>query len=106
MCVLSMVMDEFSKAPEWQLIPNKQIGWPYLTNPGNITISSPQTLTKEDINKLEQLIKDFKEAVNIAQKLDILLKKPDCVDPEKHKLVQRVAELEAQLEQIKQITNP
>lgn len=105
MCFVSMIMDEFNKAPEWQLIPNQPIGYPYITNPGNITSSFTQTLSKEDITKLEQLVKDFKEAVNIAQKLDILLKKPDCVDPEKHKLVQRVAELEEQLVKIKQITN-
>ena len=105
MCVLSMVMDEFGKHPDWQLVPTNPPIYPFVTNPGAITFT-PQQLTKADIDKLEQLVKDFKEAVQIAEKLDILLKKPDCVDPEKHKLVQRVAELEDQLNKIKQITNP
>ena len=98
MCFVSMVMDSYKpQFPEWkwtqEIVPN-----PAIPSETKITLS---TLGKEDLAKLEKLIAEFKEAVAIANRLDVLTKKPDCVDPEKEKLVARVAELEAQLAAIR-----
>lgn len=97
MCFISVVMDDFNKRPEWQLIPNQVQTYP------SPPIWNINTISKEDIDRLEKLVAEFKEAVVLANRLDILTKKPDCIDPEKAKLIDRVAELETQLEKIKQI---
>lgn len=48
-------------------------------------------------DELRKLIDDFRAALEAAKKLDKLMKQPDCVDPEKAKLVKRVAALERKL---------
>lgn len=103
MCYISMVMEDFTKRDEWQLIPNQLPFVPnFIPNPGNQSVIIT-SLTKQDIDKLEKLIAEFKEAVVLANRLDVLVKKPDCIDPEKAKLITRVAELEEQLNKIKGI---
>lgn len=97
MCVYSLVIDDF----------NKQFPNPWKTAPAtpNATPTWPSTTTSTwpvlDLDRLEKLIKEFKEATALAEKLDALMKQPDCVDPEKVKLVARVAELEKELKKAK-----
>ncbi len=47
-----------------------------------------------DLALLRTLINEFKEAVEAAKKLDALMRQPDCTDPEKAKLQERVNKLE------------
>jgi hypothetical protein len=55
---------------------------------------------KDAIEELKQLIKEFKEAAEHAKKLDTLMQKPDCEDPDKAKLLGRIAELEKAIAQL------
>lgn len=71
------------------------------------TPTSTFTITQSvDLVELARLIEDFKEAVAAAKKLDVLTKQPDCEDPEKAKLVARVADLEKQLEAVREAAAP
>jgi len=74
-----MVMDHYSTT-----FPQQQPTW-------TVTYEPSET------ERLRKLIDEFKEAVEAAKKLDVLTNQPDCVDPEKAKLEERVAELERQL---------
>lgn len=65
------------------------------------TITFTQPLLQLPLDELRKLIDEFKEAVAAARTVDRLTGQPDCADPEKAKLEQRVAELEAQLAAIK-----
>jgi hypothetical protein len=47
---------------------------------------------------LRTLIDEFRRALEAAKTVDLLTGQPDCVDPEKAKLEERVARLEAELE--------
>lgn len=80
MCVVSMVFDYYDKTIPWPA-PNKPYEW-YPPLP-------PVDLDKQ--------IKDFLEALQAAKKVDKLTAQPDCEDPEKAKLLDRVAELEKRL---------
>jgi hypothetical protein len=53
-----------------------------------------------DVAELKQLIADFKEALKAAKLLDKLTKQPDCEDPEKAKLEERVAKLEEAIKKL------
>jgi hypothetical protein len=53
-----------------------------------------------DVERLAKLVKEFREAVAAAEKLDTLLKQKDCVDPEKVQLQARVVFLEALIERL------
>jgi hypothetical protein len=68
-----------------------------LTPFGNVT-----DLTQAEVDDLRKLIAQFKEATAAAKKVDALTAQPDCEDPEKVKLQDRVKELEAQLEAIRE----
>lgn len=99
MCVVSMVSDHYSP-----LIPFPT--WPGEYSPTPITVttgkgSMPVVISQEEVDRLRALIKDFKEAMEAAAKVDRLTGQPDCVDPEKKKLTERVAALELQLEAFK-----
>jgi hypothetical protein len=94
MCVMSMVHDHFGP-----LIPDVT---PWGTTPPSITPIDLSGLangiaTAQAIAELRQLIADFRAAVEAAAKVDLLTKQPDCVDPEKAKLEERVARLEKAL---------
>lgn len=60
------------------------------------------TLEPDYISTLRTLIEDFRKMVEIAKRVDILSKQPDCADPEKLKLEERVKELEAKLNAIRE----
>ena len=47
-----------------------------------------------DLAELRKLIAEFREAIEAAKKVDVLTKQPDCLDPEKAKLQERVDRLE------------
>src|SRR5262245_24767074 len=72
MCVLSMVMDYYK----------------------------PKIFNTDEAD-FKKLVKDIKEAVDAAKKVDELTGQPDCVDPEKAKLMERVAELEKEVQKLK-----
>ena len=89
MCVVSMVMDHYE--PRIQPLDWTGLGGGTWTNtPG----------MREQIEELKKLIAEFKEAVEAAKRIDVLTKQPDCEDPEKVKLLDRVAELERRLDQL------
>lgn len=83
MCVISMVMDYYKP-----MIPDPGLVAPTLNS--TLTFTSPYV----DLEELRKLIDEFKQAVEAAKKVDILTGQPDCVDPEKAKLEERVARLE------------
>lgn len=90
MCVMSMVHDEFAGRLANQGLMDQ--GWTGVPN----WLPKPE-LTAEDITALRQLVVDFREAVAAAKVVDRLTGQPDCVDPEKAKLEERVTELETRL---------
>lgn len=87
MCVISDVMDRYNP---WfpQTVPDP-------TQPGSTfdwsKIFTPQA---PDLTEMRKLIDEFKEAIEHAKKLDVLMKQPDCIDDDKAKLLERVARLE------------
>lgn len=91
MCVVSMVHDHFAplipQAPQWP--------WNITPTPSTQTISfgTPPNLDKE-IAELRKVIAEFREAIAAAKKVDILTGQPDCVDPAKAKLEERIAAIE------------
>lgn len=104
MCIVSMVHDHFKKEFEpfkrWPQAPFEPYE-PYIPMPGPPSPIpyapnqlAPQIVAPGEVEKVRQLIKDFREAVEMALKLDVLTKQPDCIDPEKAQLEKRVAELE------------
>lgn len=80
MCMMSMVHDHYK-----DLFPSPTYPWPS---------PSAASVPPIDIEALRNLINDFNAAVAAAKTLDVLMKQPDCVDPEKAELQKRVASLE------------
>ncbi len=95
---MSLVMQEFEPhIPRPQEIwPEKNPEWPYLetTNP----------IIRFDPVQLKELLDAFHAAVKAAEVFDRITGQPDCVDPEKAKLEERVAELEAKLSEVNRLT--
>jgi hypothetical protein len=85
MCVISMVMDNFEDRF------NRK---PY----GMLPSTQPVVISPPELAELRELIAQFKEAVQAAKTVDRLTGQPDCVDPKKAKLEERVAELERRLD--------
>lgn len=88
MCIVSMVYDQYRDRfpPIW---PAPQ-PTPIITEPawpGTAPLST-------EIAELRKLIAEFREAVEMAKKLDALLKQPDCTDPAKATLEERVRRIE------------
>lgn len=104
MCVVSAVMDQWRPHfPSPNVTPN-----PYPWPPGGGTVPGrypvvPKSYSQDD---LQRLIDAFRDAVKSAKVLDEITGQPDCEDPEKAKLIERVAELEAQLEAIRSAASP
>jgi hypothetical protein len=103
MCVVSMVHDHFSKTIEpWHERVRKFQEDAGITTGttavGTVTISQPPDLTE-----LKTLIAEFRELVAAAKKIDAVTGQPDCVDPEKAKLEDRVRALEAQMEKLSKV---
>ncbi len=86
--------------------PKIPVDWGTEFIPGTVTITSPQPEPQksdteklvEEIAALRKVIADFREALQAAMKVDRLTNQPDCADPEKAKLEQRVADLERRLD--------
>lgn len=76
MCVVSMVYDRYK---------------PYIP-PADVPIISAA--------ELRQLLDEFREAIKAAQTVDRLTGQPDCADPDKAKLEERVTKLEKRLDDI------
>lgn len=111
MCVVSMVHDHFyPKFPkdieEWPGIVPVIPVTPASIPSGTVTITTGpikapfQIISNEEVEALQKLINDFKTAVEAAKAVDRLTGQPDCVDPEKKKLEERVAKLEQQIAQL------
>lgn len=93
MCVTSAVMDQYNPyIPPSTWKPNT--GLPYTVPP---TIQ-PQPII--DPVQLKELLDSFHKALEAAKIFDRLTGQPDCEDPEKAKLEERVAELERRLDAI------
>lgn len=82
MCVVSMVFDHYQE-------PFKQ--WTGTNLPDFLKPTSPEVL------ELRQLIAEFREALKAAKTVDKLTGQPDCEDPKKATLEERVAALERAL---------
>jgi hypothetical protein len=54
-------------------------------------------VSAEDVAELRKLIREFREALAAAKTVDRLTKQPDCEDPKKATLEDRVAALEKRL---------
>jgi hypothetical protein len=94
MCVISMVMDHYEpRIPKIDPLP----GWV-------VPMSPVPTLPPGvgSIEELRKLLADFHEAVAAAKRVDELTNQPDCVDPKKATLMERVADLERRLSRIEE----
>lgn len=100
MCVYSAIFDHYGPRfdpwikPTVPSVPFEPI------NPQPPIDLSPFNI-KSEIEELKKLIKEFKEAAEHAKKLDALMQKPDCEDPDKAKLLDRIAELEKAIAALK-----
>lgn len=102
MCMVSAVMDEFRPYIPPREFPKVYPGGPHEAPPKQWSLNPPgRQEIKLDPQQLQELIDAFREAVQAAAAFDRITGQPDCVDPEKAKLEDRVEELEDQLEQIK-----
>ncbi len=98
-CTVSQVFDHYTdKFKPWQ------IPWDGTPNP-HITPQIPPVLSPPMImlplEELRQLIAEFREAIAAAKTVDRLTGQPDCEDPDKAKLEDRVAVLEKKLAALK-----
>lgn len=106
MCVVSMVYDDFNKRFP-NIIPDPE---PYIPVSGSITIATAdqyEYVSKKEIEDLRKVIREatkfienFKQAVQAAKIVDRLTNQPDCEDPEKKKLEEKVAKLEQEIKSI------
>jgi len=106
MCVMSMVHDDFSKriptdwSPTFPLYPGA--GTTITTGALMLPATSAQVESlRQEVAALKQLVLDFHEAVKAAAIVDRLTRQPDCVDPEKARLEERVRELEGRLDAVR-----
>ena len=94
MCVVSMIHDHFEPVVPWvEPYPIDTTGWPPhppTAKPFAFSKSSEVAAALD----LAALLKEFRDLIEAAKLIDIKTKQPDCVDPEKVKLQDRVAELE------------
>lgn len=103
MCVVSNVMDHFGpKFPAdgiWRDTSGQPVDWSKVLTP--VDTGTPTSTSHEwarAVSDLRMLIDEFRRALEAARTVDRLTGQPDCVDPEKAKLEERVARLEAELE--------
>lgn len=94
MCVVSMVHDFYDPRfrPYLPIIP--------LVDP----FIQPQL--QLDAEAIKKMIEDYHKAMEAAKTVDKLTAQPDCEDPEKAKLKERVAELEAKIAAIQKAIGP
>ena len=93
MCVVSMVSDFYQ-----QQIQRRPLS-EWFPSPPQTQITITPSLIAE-ISELRKLIAEFREAMAAAKRVDDLTGQPDCVDPKKATLVDRVADLEKRLDSI------
>jgi hypothetical protein len=102
MCVVSMVHDHFN--PFIPGIPLAPVPYdppqpPSVPWPGFVSLPGGDILQiVSQIAALKELIERFEKAVAAAKVVDALTSQPDCLDPEKAKLVQRVEYWKARAE--------
>lgn len=89
MCFTSAVFDQWN--PYVPSVTPQPITWPQ-------TSPAPQVAPPYTNEELRELIDAFKQALEAAKRFDRLTKQPDCEDPDKAKLLERVAELEQRLD--------
>lgn len=89
MCVMSMVHDHFE---------------PFVPTVFDDATWAKWLQPSVDIAELRKIVDEFKQAVAAAKELDVIMKKPDCVDPGKAKLQDRVDFLERKLQSIQDLT--
>lgn len=103
MCVVSMVQDQFRP-----IIPRPV--WPY-SLPIKTTPWSPQPIKPivypwtppMASEALDELLRKYNKMLNLAEEVDDLTGQPDCEDPEKATLRERVAELERRLDDLEDL---
>lgn len=102
MCVYSMVLDHYKP-----LIPDIVTPSPVWPIPGETVVTGTgfnipnfQVISQEEIDSIRKLIAEFKAALEAAKLIDRLTNQPDCEDPEKKKLEDRVALLEQKIAQM------
>lgn len=94
MCVLSMVFDQYQP-----LLPKKWTDLPTWKPPTPKELADPSLEAR--VKALEELVKELKEAIKLAKQLDAVTHQPDCEDPEKAKLLDRIKKLEAEIKKFK-----
>jgi hypothetical protein len=84
----------------WRAVPGTSVP----TNPAPIPVMGPLIITDpaifQQLEEIKKLIAAYREDVQKAKELDISLKQPDCIDPEKAKLIERVEQLEARIAEL------
>lgn len=103
MCTVSMVYDWWNRK-----VPEPFMPWQPVLQPNTNPLPQIWITPQGDYITLEQakqLIKDFWDSVEAAKVVDKLTNQPDCEDPEKAKLEQRVKQLERQIISLKKKVN-
>ncbi len=95
MCTLSMVYDHFDKQ-----FPDPSDWHRWVQPPAIAPAIAPYQPQSPMVEEMRKLIAEFREAVAAARKVDVLTKQPDCEDPEKARLTERVAQLEAMVAEL------
>lgn len=93
MCIVSNVMDSYGP-----IFP-RPVAEPFPVQPNVQFIPWQPKMHPDDLAKL---IEAFKQSVAAAKVADAVTKQSDCEDPEKLKLLERVAELEKQLAAVRE----
>lgn len=90
MCVYSATMDFYRPR-----IPDISPWTPDGYNPFETKTLGPQPVDKVDSEiRIKEILEKFKRAVEASKVVDKLTDQPDCADPEKAKLEDKVRELE------------
>lgn len=98
MCVVSAVYDQYN--------PHIPTNWPPIDSTPIKPNTTPVIKLEEHVinpKDLARLIDSFHKAVAAAKVFDELTGQPDCEDPEKAKLEERVAALEEKLRQMGEV---
>lgn len=106
MCIVSMIHDHYNDrfAPWFE--PNRLPWDPFpLPRPAVPVTPPPKPISDEiaeALRTLRQLIDEYREAIAKAKRLDELTGQPDCEDPKKASLEERVTDVERQLSSLLQ----
>ncbi len=109
MCTMSTVHDHFepqipndwNPIPLVPWIPNGTTSLPTFTL---TTLEDPEIVAlRAEVARLNKVIADFKAAKEAAEIVDRLTSQPDCVDPKKATLIERVADLEMRLAKVEKV---